>query len=508
MPVAIGRLGGHSMVMLVEKLLAANQQYGSTPAVDDGTFTLTYRQVTSLAAAVRDLVRQQTSCQRVGVMLPAGGAFTCTLFGLLWDKRVVVPLNFLLSPDELRGIVEDAKIDTIIGIRHFEKMLQVLPAKVLFFDDLVELQQRRACDDTEDTPGRHAPPPQVNENDTAVILYTSGTTGKPKGAQLTYRNLHSNCEDSIVSLNLDHSYRFLNVLPPFHVFGLMACVLMPVFLGASVYAIPRFQPLRVLKTVADKGITLMLAIPSMYAALLKSKSATRETFASVKLAISGGEPLSDSVARGFEQRFGVKLRQGYGLTETSPIISACSLQHTRDGTVGRPIRNVRVDIVDPSGKELGTNQDGEIVVGSPGIMRGYYHNEEETARVIDAQGRFHTGDMGHLDDDGFLTISGRIKEMLIIGGENVYPREIEAVLEEHADVLQAAVIGVPDELRGEVPIAFVTCIEGARSTEESLRDFARQSLARFKVPRHVHIRDDLPTGPTGKILKRHLCKLL
>jgi len=495
--------GFEQAVMLVDGLLAANERFGPVPAVDDGTRPLTYRQLTALASVMRGVIEKRTACERVGILLPAGGAFAATLFGALWAGRVAVPLNLLLSPEELRGIVNDAAFDTMISVRHFTKMADALPVKTVFLDDLP--LRRKALVRLMMRPPQ-APP--VGPDDTAVILYTSGTTAEPKGVQLTQNNLHSNCVDSAASLGLDHNHRFLNVLPPFHVFGLTACVLMPVFLGATVYAIPRFHPVQAVRTIAEKAVTLMVAIPSMYAAIMKTKSATTEMFNSIKLAISGGEPLPESVARGFEQRFGVKLRQGYGLTETSPVVAACSLDHTRDGTVGKPIRNVEVRIVDEAGNMLGPNCDGEILVRGPGVMRGYYNKPEQTQRVIDAGGGFRTGDMGRLDDDGFLTISGRMKEMLIIGGENVYPREIEAVLEEHPDVLQAAVIGLPDESRGEVPIAFVIRQDGAEVTESELRTFTRRSLAGFKVPKQIRIENDLPTGPTGKILKRRLPDVL
>jgi len=251
-----------------------------------------------------------------------------------------------------------------------------------------------------------------------------------------------------------------------------------------------------------------MAIPSMYAAMLRTKSATSESFATVTLAISGGEPLPDSVRESFQTRFGVRLRQGYGLTETSPVVAVSTLAATRDGAVGQAIPHAELRIADAEGKEVSRGQDGEILVRGPGVMKGYYQQPEETRRVVDADGWFHTGDVGRLDSEGFLAITGRAKEMLIVGGENVFPREIEAVLEMHEAVLQAAVIGQSDDLRGETPVAFVMPRKGAEVTELELRNFAKQSLAGFKVPRRVIIREDLPAGPTGKILKRRLRELL
>jgi long-chain acyl-CoA synthetase len=261
--------------------------------------------------------------------------------------------------------------------------------------------------------------------------------------------------------------------------------------------------------VAQKHkITVIVAIPSMYAAIMKARSATADSFSSVFLALSGGEPLPDGVRIGFKERFGVTLQEGFGLTETSPIVAVNSPTEFREGTVGRVIPNVEVRVVSPEQEELPCGADGEILVRGPGVMKGYHNRPEETRLVLSSDGWFRTGDVGRLDEDGFLRLTGRVKEMLIVGGENVFPREIEAVLEEHEGVRQAAVIGVPDETRGEVPVAFVVPEHGAELTEHGLREFAKRALGGFKVPRRVLIREDLPQGPTGKILKRSLRELL
>ncbi len=489
--------------MLVNLLLEANRHFPNKLAVDDGVQSLTFRRLTLLASVLRNEIVRSSSCPRVGIMLPASSMFPASLFGALWASRIAVPLNFLLSAEELAKVVKDAGLDVILTIRHFSELSSKLPARALFLEEL-HLKRKVLFAMLK----RRPPTPAVDQHATAVILYTSGTTAEPKGVELTQNNLYRNSLDSIHSLNMDADYSFLNILPPFHVFGLTAGVFVPVVLGATVYAIPRFSPVATVKTVSAKSVSVIMAIPSMYAAVLKSKSAKADSFRSVRLALSGGEPLPDSVRIGFEERFGITLHQGYGLTETSPVIAACSVEASRDGTVGRPIRNTVVRIVGGDGRDLPVGEDGEILVRGPGIMKGYYNKPDETRRVIDGDGWFHTGDIGRLDDDGYLSITGRAKEMLIIGGENVFPREIEAVLESHDTVLQAAVIGVPDELRGEVPVAFVIPTRGADAAERALRNHAKQSLAGFKVPRRIVIREDLPTGPTGKILKRRLHELL
>ena len=497
------RIDPQARAMLVDALLDANRRVPGKLAVDDGVRSLSYRRLTNLAAALRSVVRRRTDLDRVGIMLPASAVFPATLFGTLWASKIAIPLNFLLNPDELTGIVRDAGLDLIVTVRHFRDLATQLPARTLYLEDL-PLKRKLLWASIAPTPAA----PRVDPDHTAVILYTSGTTAQPKGVELTHRNLHSNCLDTIDSLEIDGEQTFLNILPPFHVFGLTGLVLIPVALRASVYAIPRFNPLAVVRALAARDITIMVAIPSMYAAMLRTKSTHANAFRSVYLAVSGGEPLPESVRRDFEERYGVVLREGYGLTETSPVAAVNSVSSYRQGTVGRPIRHAEVRIVSETGGDLPAGEDGEILVRGPGVMKGYYKRPEETHRVIDNDGWFSTGDVGRLDADGFLSITGRAKDMLIIGGENVFPREIEAALEEHEDVLQAAVIGVPDDLRGESPTAFVIPTAGADISESELRNYVKQSLAGFKVPRQIIIREDLPTGPTGKMLKRHLRELL
>ncbi|MGD2108283.1 MAG: AMP-binding protein [Phycisphaerae bacterium] len=489
--------------MLVNILLDTCRRLPDKLAVSDATRSLTYKRLTLLSEVLANIIQKETTCERVGIMLPASTVFPAVLFGSLWSSKIAVPLNFLLGPDELATIVDDAKLDLVITARHFEKLASRLPARPLYLEDLPLRRKTLLAMLT-----RRPPAPTAHPNTTAVILYTSGTTADPKGVELTHGNLHSNCVDTIHSLNIQPDYVLLNVLPPFHVFGLTVSVLMTTMLGLTVHAIPRFSPVALVKTVSEKKVSAMMAIPSMYAAVLRMKSATAASFRSMRFAVCGGEPLSDRIRTGFEQRFGVSIRVGYGLTETSPIVSACSIEENRPGTVGKPIRNVELRIVGDEGADLPTGQEGEVLVRSPGVMKGYYNRPEESRRVLDDEGWFKTGDVGRLDDDGFLTLTGRLKELLIIGGENVSPREIEAALESHDGVLQAAVIGIPDESRGEAPVAFVIPNRGADPSEQTLRNHAKTLLAGYKVPKQIHAREDLPTGPTGKILKRRLHDLV
>jgi long-chain acyl-CoA synthetase len=475
-------------------------------AVADPTRQLSYNRLTATAAALKKVIEESTSRQQVGIMLPATAAFPAALYGALWAGKTVVPLNFLLAADELADVVVDAGLDTIISIHHFGDLLSRLPAQAVALEDL-HLKRRVLAASLLPKPA----PPKVDLDQTAVILYTSGTSGVPKGVELTYGNLQSNCDDLVEAVHLDHHDRMLNILPPFHVFGLTACVLMPVRVGASVFAIPRFQPASAVKAIHEEKVTILLGIPSMYNAIARLKSVPDNAFASVKLAMSGGEPLPATVADRFEERFGVKLRQGYGLTETSPVISLCTVEATKDGSVGQLVRSVECRIADDDGNALAAGEEGEIQVKAPSVMKGYYNRPDDTAAVLDADGWFHTGDIGRFDNEGYLYITGRKKEMMIVGGENVFPAEIESVLAQHPGVAEAAVIGVPHESRGEVPVAFVILNESGKDENvdaKAIRAFARKRLASHKVPRSVHVAEDLPRGPTGKVLKRELARLL
>ncbi|MFH0983174.1 MAG: AMP-binding protein [Planctomycetota bacterium] len=489
--------------MLVDAFLQTCDEVPDRLAVADPTTELTYGRLARVAAVLREIVLAETHSDRVGICLPACALFPPTLCGAWWAAKKAVPLNFLLSLDELGHVVRDAGLDLVVSVRYFDEMLSKLPVRRIYLEDL-PIKRRVLTSLLR----RRPPAPSVEPDDTAVILYSSGTSAVPKGVELTYRNLKSNCENCIVSARFTGAHRFLNILPPFHVFGLTANVLVPVECGCTVFSLPRFQPAVVLNWVKEKDISVLMATPSMYGALMHVKSPPPEVLKPLYLTISGGEPLPATIDEGCRERLGANLLQGYGLTETSPVVTLCAPHAQKRGTVGRPIANTYVRTVDDHGTDTPTGVPGEVWVKGPGVMKGYHHRPEETAAVLTADGWFKTGDLGTLDADGFLSITGRKKEMIIVSGENVFPSEIESVLAQHPAVKQAAVIGVPDPSRVEVPVAFVTLQDGARVEPVELRQFARERLAGYKVPREVRISADLPLGPTGKILKRKLHELL
>jgi len=489
--------------MLVELLRDAARRRGSVLAVSDQLATLSYRRLRAFARAMRDLVLRSTEAERVGLLLPASSLFSGCFFGVLWSGKTAVPLNFLLSGAELARLVNIAELDVVITVRPFHELAEALPCRVIYLEDL-NLKRRIVFAMLRPAPAL----PKVAPDDTAVLLFTSGTAAEPKGVELTQRNLTSNCHDCIATARMQPDHRFLNCLPPFHIFGLLANVIAPVALGASVYCVPRFQPQAVARALKEHGISIFMAIPSMYRALLRLKAEGDGCMQSVFLAVSGGEPLPDAVFDEVRDRFGIELLQGYGLTETSPVCTLETPWARKRGTIGKPVRNVDVRIVDPDGRDVTVGEDGEIWIKGPNVMKGYFRRPEDTRAAITPDGWFRTGDGAQFDNEGFLTITGRLKDLIIIGGENVQPREIEDVLESHPAVAEAAVVGMPDASRGEVAIAFVIPAAGATVDEMELRTLARDRLAGYKVPKQIRVVDDLPRSPIGKVLKRKLREML
>ncbi len=460
-------------------------------AVCDPAWSLDYAAFRALATGLSAQITRATGQPHVGVLAPTSAAAAAAIYGCWYAGHVPVPLNFMLAPPELAKIVRDAGLDLIVADPRLPELSQALGLPTL------PLEMQAA------TTGAVKPPP-VAGDDLAALIYTSGTTGDPKGACLTFDNLARNAQACIEAAELTPESVFLGLLPQFHAFGLTATTIVPLILGATVYYLPRFTPTAVINLIVEKRVSVFITVASMFGALTASKDATREHFASLTHPISGGEPLSPKVDQVWQERFGVRIYEGYGMTEASPVVSLNTRRHYRPRSVGRPLPGISVTAVDADGRPLPPNHDGELVVRGHCVMRGYLNKPELTASVIRGGGLW-TGDIGRIDDDGFITITGRAKEMLIVGGENVFPIEIETVLTQHPAVAEAAVIGVRDDLRGELPVAFVVPVPGVPPpTETELRGFCRDRLAAYKIPRQIHFAADLPRSPTGKILKRAL----
>ena len=440
-------------------------------------------------------IERRTDREAVGLLLPTSGLMPAALLATWMTGKVAVPLNYLLSREDLEYIVRDSGLDLVVTVG---PMLDYIHGPTPGMNPLR----------LEDLRFTGVPPLRVGASraadELAVLLYTSGTSGRPKGVMLSAGNLDANIDQIRRWATFDHRDVLLGVLPQFHSFGLTVLTLLPLSIGAKAVYTARFQPRRVLDLARDHGATAFVAIPSMYNALVAARHGGPECFAQLRYAVSGGEPLPDAVADAFRERFGVRIAEGYGLTETSPVTNWCLPAEWRHRSVGRPLPDVQQRVVGPDGRVLPANQDGEVRIKGPNVMHGYWNLPEETAKVFDENGFFRTGDMGRFDDEGHLYITGRFKEMLIISGENVFPREIEEVLNRHSSVKDSAVVGMQDPMRGEVPLAFVELHEGASFDGAALQHHCRATLPAYKVPREIRRRVALPRNPTGKILRRAL----
>ncbi len=462
-----------------------------------------YRGIDLLVAGmhIADLVESSSQASRVGILLPTSGAFGAASYGVWLAGKTIVPLNYLSERETLEYVIEDAGCDLILASRKLVEHLGYEPRakRVVYLEDLNF---------------RSMPSPRlpkvVGFEELAVVLYTSGTSGKPKGVMLSHHNMLSNVRQTHEHIAIQPTDVFMGVLPQFHSFGITALSLLPMLFGCKVVYSARFMPKRIIDSIQKHGATIYVGIPSMYNALMTVKSAEGDALSSLRLALSGGEPLPRDVSDRFYERFGVRICEGYGMTETAPVTNVMlpDEQH-KIGAVGRALPGVVQRIVDPeTGRELGHDVDGELRIGGPNVMQGYLNLPEQTAAAFDEYGHLRTGDMARIDSDGFLSITGRIKEMLIVGGENVFPREIEEVLNAHPAVGASGVIGQKDPMRGEVPVAFVELEEGAQAGDDELIHWCRDRLAGYKVPRRVVVVDALPRNMTGKLMRRSLVELL
>jgi long-chain acyl-CoA synthetase len=488
---------------LFNLLARTSGEHPERVALRAGEAAMTYGQLDELSAQAAALLREHgvQPGDRVAVMLPNVPAFAVTYYGALRAGAVVVPMNPLLKSREISYYLSDPEVKVIFAwdACHDEvvagaeglgtAVVSVTPGA--FEQGLAEWEGwAEVADRTDD--------------DTAVILYTSGTTGRPKGAELTHANLARNAEVAGGLFGLTADDVVIGALPLFHSFG-QTCSLNAVLgVGASVVLIARFSPDAVLGAVAEHHATMFMGVPTMYSAMLHHPGRDQVDTSSLRRCVSGGSALPVEVLNGFEKAFGCVLLEGYGLSETSPVASFNRADNRKAGTIGLPIDGVEMRVVDEAGAEVPDGEVGEIAIRGHNVMKGYWRRPEETAAVLDADGWFRTGDMGRRDEDGFLSIVDRKKELIIRGGYNIYPREIEEVLYEHPAVRECAVVGIPHESLGEEVGAAVTLTEPDAATVEELQAYVKDRVAAYKYPRVVWVVDELPKGPTNKILKREI----
>ena len=525
--------------VLIPSLLSATaKDYGARPAIDFMGRQWTYAQLDKLVDhAARGLQGLGVVAgTRVGLCLPNTPYAVIFFFAVLRAGGVVVNFNPLYVEREIaHGIIDSgteimvtmdlavmypkvAAVAARTGLRHIVvcPMAGALPwLKGLLFPyarakDLASVA-RDAITVRYDTLMRndgHVAIAVRAPSDIAVLQYTGGTTGTPKGAELTHANITSNCAQVVAGMGLESfgQERVLGVLPLFHVFALNSVMILSVRSASLMILVPRFDLQDLLATIERTKPTMFPAVPTIYTAIVEAAEKQKVSLGSIKLCISGGAPLPVETRQRFIALTGCELMEGYGLSETSPVVAFTPPGRAyKDGSVGLPVQGTVVEIRDPADptRLLPQGERGEICVRGPQVMHGYWNKPAETAAVM-IDGALRTGDVGYLDEDGYLFLVDRIKDVILCGGYNVYPRMLEEALYQHPAVKDAVVIGVPDAYRGQAPKAFVTLKENAHATPAELRDFMKDYVSKIELPHEVEIRDSLPKTMIGKLSKKEL----
>ena len=492
------------MANLALNLVEAKNRHPQRAAVRLDDLLLTYDELDERSGRVAGLLAAQgvEPGDRVALLLPNVPQFPILYYGALRAGAVVVPMNPLLKAREIEYYLQDSGARLLFAwettVAEAAKGAEAagaghIPVAAAAFDRLL---------------GEQSPETSVvsrADDDTAVILYTSGTTGKPKGAELTHANLRRNARVTATTLlRLEPGDVVMGCLPLFHSFGQTCGLNAAVDSGACLTLVPRFDPAKALEVIQRDRVTVFEGVPTMYVALLNHPGRGEVDARSLRLCVSGGAALPAEVLRGFEDAFGCVILEGYGLSETSPVASFNHPDRVRKpGSIGTPIDGVELRLVGPAGDEVPAGEVGEIAIRGHNLMRGYWGNEDATREAI-PDGWFRSGDLARQDEDGYFFIVDRKKDLIIRGGYNVYPREVEEVLYEHPAVAEVAVVGVPHPTHGEEVGAAVVLKPGADSTPAELQAFCRERLAAYKYPRHVWLEAALPKTATGKLLRREV----
>ena len=492
------------MTNLAHNLTATAEQHGDRPAVRLDDLVITYDQLLDGARRVTAMLQSHGvgPGDRVGLVLPNVPPFPVLFYGALGAGAVVVPMNPLLKAREVKYYLEDSGASIVFAWHAMAD--EAAKAAEAVGIDCVSIDP----DDFLDLLAKHEPVEEIAERDdedTVVLLYTSGTTGQPKGAELTHANMTTNAAVSAQTLiEITPDDVVMGCLPLFHCFGLTCGLNAAVLTGACLTLIPRFDAKKALEVIGRDKVTVFEGVPTMYAGMLHVEDAASYDVSSLRTCISGGAAMPVEVMRNFEDAFGCMVLEGYGLSETSPVASFNRPDIDRKpGSIGIPVRGVEMKLVDDDGKDVAQGDVGEIAIRGENIMKGYWKREDATKEAI-PDGWFRSGDMAKQDEDGYFFIVDRKKDLIIRGGYNVYPREVEEALYEHPDVAEVAVVGIPHDSLGEEVGAAVSLKPGTKVSEDELRDFAKERLAAYKYPRHLWIVEELPKGPTGKILRREV----
>ncbi len=447
---------------------------------------------------------------RVGLLARNSPAFIEALYGVLKLGATVVPINTFLAPPEVAFILNDCGVKVLVASSDFIPIVPALREAVPGLEHVVALDGTAEGAATHDelVAGRSDENPgvEVAPEDDAIFLYTSGTTGTPKAAMLTHANFLADVESCRRAVRVMADDSFLLALPMFHSFSLTVNVLLPVAVGCTIVLLESVRPLeKLLGALVEEGPTIFAGMPALYVVLCRTSVPTELwSRTKLRLCISGSAPLAEATLTAFENRFPIPLLEGYGLSEAAPVVALNPLDGVRKvRSIGLPLPDVEVKIFDEADREVPTGEPGELVVRGPNVMRGYYNRPDETAAAL-RSGWLHTGDIARLDEDGYIFILDRKKDLIISKGMNIYPREIEEALHHHPKVAEAAVIGCEDSVLDEVPVAYLMLADGESAGPSEFIEYLKPRLAAYKVPRRINFVDEFPRTAAGKILKREL----
>jgi len=487
-------------------------QFPDAPAIIFNGERISYKELSTKASAIASGLRKMgiSKGDRVGIHLPNCPEFIMTYFGILKAGATVIPVNVMLKDQEIGYIMNDSGAKVLFTLKDFLPQSTQAIKGIKDFKELVVVGGNGGVGTQfNDVAGDLCSPlatdiDVVPEEDLAVIFYTSGTTGKPKGAMITHGNMVSNAIATAKTYLYSNEDRIISAMPLFHAAGQTNVMTAAFSQGAAIVLLPRFTPEQVFDALVAEKATVFIGVPTMYFQILYHKEAERFAENTLRVCIVGAASMPEKILKEFEDKFKVIITEGYGLSEAAPVVSHNPINGVRKAlSIGIPIPGVEMKIFDDDDRELPLGQIGELVIKGPNIMKGYLNRPEESAESL-RNGWLHSGDLAYRDKDNYFFIVDRKKDMILTGGFNIYPREVEEVLFTHEKVSEAAVVGVPDLEKGEKAKAFVVLKEGREATANEILEFCRGKMAVYKAPREVEIVKSLPRNASGKVLKRVL----
>jgi len=479
------------------------------PAIYSGNDFDTFGDIDRKASAIAGAFTERglEPGEKVGIHLSNVPEFVYTYFGILKAGCQVVPINVMLKPEELAFLAEDSHIRLVVSQAPFVDVVTKVKDRIPALKEVFCTGKAPVGTTPFDVLIYHEPVSksiQRAPNDVAVIFYTSGTTGKPKGAMLTHGNLHANAIATAEAYQYVERDLIIFGMPLFHSSGQTNVMNAAFSQGASIIMMPRFSVEEVLKKAKEYPVSVFIGVPTMYHQILKHPDADALKRESLRVLIVGAAPMPEALFKAVSYRYDIPISEGYGLSEAGPVVAHNPIDGTKKmGSVGLPISDILVKVVAPDGNDLPQGQVGELLVKGPNVMAGYLNQPEATQAALEG-GWLHTGDLAKIDKDGYIFIVDRKKDMILTGGFNLYPREIEEMLHMHPAVSEAAVVGIPDEEKGELAVGFIILEKGHEVSEKEIIGYCRERMAVYKAPRKVSFVEELPRNPSGKILKRLL----